>query len=155
MTGESPIPTPASMTFLIPLSFRQSQESVLRRLLVDNESALVIFPTGGGKSLCYQIPGILLDGLTIVISPLLSLMKDQVDVLQRKGVRAASLDSTLGPKEAAAVKEGVRSGVRCFSGIILLLNTSGPGSQASICSSGEVRSAASPRRITAHPGIVG
>ena len=49
--------------------------------------------------------------MTIVISPLLSLMKDQVDVLQRKGVKAASLDSTLSPGEAAAVKQGVRSGV--------------------------------------------
>ncbi|ORY25849.1 ATP-dependent DNA helicase [Naematelia encephala] len=96
-------------TFGYP-NFRQSQEPVLDRLLGKNQSALAIFPTGGGKSLCYQIPGVILPGLTIVISPLLSLMKDQVDVLRRKGVKAASLDSSLDPAEAAAVRNGVRSG---------------------------------------------
>ncbi|KAK4687262.1 hypothetical protein P7C73_g2871, partial [Tremellales sp. Uapishka_1] len=96
-------------TFGYP-NFRQSQEAAIKRLVVDNESALVIFPTGGGKSLCYQIPGMMLEGLTIVISPLLSLMKDQVDVLLRKGVKAASLDSTLSAEQSRAVKDGVRSG---------------------------------------------
>lgn len=74
--------------------FRDGQEPVIRALL-DGRSALAIFPTGGGKSLCYQVPALLLDGLTLVVSPLIALMKDQVDALNAKGIAAARLDSTL------------------------------------------------------------
>jgi ATP-dependent DNA helicase RecQ len=79
--------------------FRDGQEPVIRALL-DGRSALAVFPTGGGKSLCYQLPALLLDGLTLVISPLIALMKDQVDALSAKGIAAARLDSTL---DAAAL----------------------------------------------------
>ena len=75
-------------------SFRGGQEAAIRRLL-DGKSVLAIFPTGGGKSLCYQLPALLLDGLTVVISPLIALMKDQLDFLIGKGMSAARLDSTL------------------------------------------------------------
>ncbi|MEP2776657.1 MAG: ATP-dependent DNA helicase RecQ [Luteolibacter sp.] len=64
-------------------------------ILMDGRAALAVFPTGGGKSLCYQLPALLLEGTALVVSPLLALMKDQVDGLVAKGVAAARLDSTL------------------------------------------------------------
>lgn len=73
---------------------RAGQAEVVAALM-EGRSALAIFPTGGGKSLCYQLPAILLDGTALVVSPLLALMKDQVDGLIAKGVAAARLDSTL------------------------------------------------------------
>ncbi|KIJ21817.1 hypothetical protein PAXINDRAFT_165198 [Paxillus involutus ATCC 200175] len=91
-------------------SFRLSQEAVIKRLVVDNENALVLFPTGGGKSLTYQVPALCLPGLTLVISPLIALMKDQVDALVARGVKAANLDSTLDANRSAWVKQEVMSG---------------------------------------------
>ncbi|KZP04151.1 ATP-dependent DNA helicase [Athelia psychrophila] len=90
--------------------FRLSQEEVVKRLLVDGENALVLYPTGGGKSLCFQVPALCLEGLTLVISPLLSLMKDQVDTLVGRGVKAANLDSTLTMEKSRWVREEVISG---------------------------------------------
>ena len=89
--------------------FRDGQEAVIQSLLAER-SALAIFPTGGGKSLCYQLPALLLEGLTLVISPLIALMKDQVDSLQRKGIAAARLDSTLSADEAMAVYQDLKNG---------------------------------------------
>ena len=74
--------------------FRPGQATAIGSLL-EGRSSLAIFPTGGGKSLCYQLPALLLDGLTVVVSPLIALMKDQVDDLVRRGVAAARLDSSL------------------------------------------------------------
>ena len=71
--------------------FREGQEAAISRLLA-GKSVLAVFPTGGGKSLCYQLPGLMLDGLTVVISPLIALMKDQLDFLIAKGAPAARLD---------------------------------------------------------------
>src|ERR1700749_949294 len=68
--------------------FRPGQERVIDALLA-GRSALAIFPTGAGKSLCYQLPALLLDGITLVISPLIALMKDQIDFLFRKGIAEA------------------------------------------------------------------
>jgi ATP-dependent DNA helicase RecQ len=79
-------------------TFRPLQERVIAHLLRKRD-ALVVLPTGGGKSLCYQIPGMVFDGLTIVVSPLISLMKDQVDQLGEYGVPALFLNSTLGMGE--------------------------------------------------------
>ena len=79
-------------------SFREGQEEVITKLL-EGKSVLAVFPTGAGKSLCYQLPAILLDGLTLVISPLIALMKDQLDFLISKGAPAARLDSTLTREE--------------------------------------------------------
>lgn len=90
-------------------AFREGQEDVVRQLLA-GKPALAVFPTGAGKSLCYQLPALLLDGLTLVISPLLALMKDQVDFLQSKGIAAARLDSTLELGMAQKVLKELTSG---------------------------------------------
>ncbi|MFZ4635846.1 MAG: DEAD/DEAH box helicase, partial [Pirellulales bacterium] len=90
-------------------SFRAGQEQVIQSLLA-GRSALALFPTGAGKSLCYQLPGLLLDGLTVVISPLIALMKDQVESLRLRGIAAARLDSSLDPAEIAGVYDGIRNG---------------------------------------------
>ena len=74
--------------------FRNGQQAVIQRLL-DGDNVLSIFPTGGGKSLCYELPALLFDGLTVVISPLIALMKDQVEFLTGRLVPAARLDSSL------------------------------------------------------------
>jgi ATP-dependent DNA helicase RecQ len=89
--------------------FRSGQEQVVRTLL-EGRSALAVFPTGGGKSLCYQLPALLLDGLTLVVSPLIALMKDQVDSLRARGISASRLDSTLSATEVAEIFEGMASG---------------------------------------------
>ncbi|MBI9098219.1 MAG: DEAD/DEAH box helicase, partial [Spirochaetaceae bacterium] len=78
--------------------FLQGQEDVISRVLA-GESAGAIFPTGAGKSLCYQLPAVLLPHMTLVVSPLLSLMKDQMDFLLSHNVQAARLDSTLSSEE--------------------------------------------------------
>ncbi len=90
-------------------AFRPGQERVIAALL-DGRSSLAIFPTGGGKSLCYQLPALLLDGLTVVVSPLIALMKDQVDDLTRRGIAAARLDSSLDASGARRVHADLREG---------------------------------------------
>jgi ATP-dependent DNA helicase RecQ len=89
--------------------FRPGQEEVIGHLLA-GRSAAAVFPTGGGKSLCYQIPALLLPGLTLVVSPLIALMKDQIDQLTRRGVAAGRLDSTLTGDEVRALMDAVRKG---------------------------------------------
>src|SRR3954470_9085190 len=90
-------------------AFREGQEAVIRALLA-GESALALFPTGAGKSLCYQLPAVLLEGTALVVSPLIALMKDQVDALQARGVAAARLDSSLTPEESQRVHADLREG---------------------------------------------
>ncbi len=89
--------------------FRPGQARVIEALLA-GRSALAVFPTGGGKSLCYQLPALLLDGVTVVVSPLIALMKDQIDALVRQGVDAARLDSSLDAGEARSVADRLRGG---------------------------------------------
>jgi len=90
-------------------SFRMNQEAVISAVLAQRD-AVVLMPTGGGKSLCYQIPALVMDGLTVVISPLIALMKDQVDALRANGVEASFLNSTQNGSEQAKVFQKVRSG---------------------------------------------
>ncbi len=90
-------------------AFRAGQEAVIRALL-DGRPALAVFPTGGGKSLCYQLPALMLDGLTLVVSPLIALMKDQVDAMMARGISAARLDSTLDAEALRELYEQLESG---------------------------------------------
>src|SRR4051795_3877553 len=82
--------------------FRGAQEDIVRHV-AGGGNCLVLMPTGGGKSLCYQLPALLRNGCGIVVSPLIALMRDQVAGLQEAGVRAAVLNSTLSYEEAQAV----------------------------------------------------
>ena len=74
--------------------FLDAQEEVISTILAGDD-ALVVMPTGGGKSLCYQLPALIMDGVTVVVSPLIALMKDQVDALERRGIAATLINSTL------------------------------------------------------------
>src|SRR4051794_22568488 len=89
--------------------FREGQQPVIDRLL-SGRSVLAIFPTGAGKSLTYQLPALLLDGVTIVVSPLIALMKDQIDFLVSKGVRAARLDSSVPFEESRQTYRDLHNG---------------------------------------------
>jgi len=90
-------------------AYRRGQEAVVTRLL-GGKSVLAIFPTGGGKSLCYQLPALHLDGLTVVISPLIALMKDQLDFLTAHNVPAARLDSSLTREETLQLYDSLHAG---------------------------------------------
>ncbi|WP_026887263.1 DNA helicase RecQ [Clostridium beijerinckii] len=83
-------------------SFRKGQEDIISKI-INGEDVLAIMPTGGGKSICYQIPALMLEGITIVISPLISLMKDQVDTLKDMGIKGALINSTLSAIEEKEV----------------------------------------------------
>jgi ATP-dependent DNA helicase RecQ len=90
-------------------AFLPGQAEVIEHLMAGC-SAAAVFPTGGGKSLCYQLPALCFDGLTLVISPLIALMKDQIDRLQRLGVAAARLDSSLTAEQYGEIMGAVRAG---------------------------------------------
>src|SRR5512139_60708 len=90
-------------------TFRPLQQEVIENVMARRDT-LAVMPTGGGKSLCYQIPSLLLDGLTVVVSPLISLMKDQVEQLRAVGVPALFLNSSLGPQEYQQNMEYVKRG---------------------------------------------
>ena len=90
-------------------AFRGPQAEIVAHVAAGGD-ALVLMPTGGGKSLCYQVPALLRDGVGVVISPLIALMQDQVDALCELGVRAAFLNSSLGARQAAAVERAVLAG---------------------------------------------
>jgi ATP-dependent DNA helicase RecQ len=90
-------------------AFRPGQSEVIDHLLAGRSSAAV-FPTGGGKSLCYQLPALVLPGLTLVVSPLIALMKDQIDRLKKRGIAADRLDSTLTADESRALMAALRAG---------------------------------------------
>src|SRR5437899_8158634 len=89
--------------------FRPLQEEIVKDALAGRD-VFVLMPTGGGKSLCFQLPALMRDGLTIVVSPLISLMKDQVDALQTSGIAATYLNSTLNREEAKARWRGLHGG---------------------------------------------
>ena len=81
--------------------FRPGQKEIIQKVL-DHEDVLGIMPTGSGKSICYQLPALMLDGLTVVISPLISLMKDQVDAANQLGISATFINSSLDSYETAS-----------------------------------------------------
>ena len=89
--------------------FRPGQREVIDAL-GSHGRALAVFPTGGGKSICYQLPALSYDGITVVVSPLIALMKDQIDFLRQRGIMAARLDSSLSAEEARAVSEAMSQG---------------------------------------------
>ncbi len=92
--------------------FRPLQEDIITNVLAGNDS-LVIMPTGGGKSLCYQLPALRLDGITLVVSPLIALMKDQVDGLKANGIKAEFINSTLPYDEMVRIRgEALRGEVK-------------------------------------------
>src|SRR5512141_1061131 len=90
-------------------TFRGAQQDIVEHMVAGGD-ALVLMPTGGGKSLCYQLPALLRDGTALVISPLIALMQDQVAALRQLGVRAAFLNSTLDARQAAAAERALREG---------------------------------------------
>ncbi len=90
-------------------SFRPGQEEVIQAVL-DGDDVLAVMPTGSGKSMCYQLPALLRPGITVVVSPLISLMRDQVSQLREYGVEAASLNSTNEPAENRRIHESLRAG---------------------------------------------
>ncbi|RLA11192.1 MAG: ATP-dependent DNA helicase RecQ, partial [Gammaproteobacteria bacterium] len=85
-------------------NFRHSQAAVIEQL-IDGNDAFVLMPTGGGKSLCYQVPALMLNGVAIIVSPLIALMQDQVDALRQLGVSAAFLNSSLTAGEANEIEQ--------------------------------------------------
>ncbi len=89
--------------------FRPGQQTVIEQILAGRDS-LVLMPTGGGKSLCYQLPATMLPGITIVISPLIALMKDQVDALKRQGIKAAFINSSLTQAEINQIFQQLAQG---------------------------------------------
>ncbi|MGO2392961.1 MAG: DNA helicase RecQ [Halomonas sp.] len=110
MHGE---PNPAALKVLQDVfgydSFRGPQQAIIEHVIAGGD-ALVLMPTGGGKSLCYQIPALLREGTAIVVSPLIALMQDQVAALVQNGVRAAYLNSSLDYHEAVEVENRLRAG---------------------------------------------
>jgi ATP-dependent DNA helicase RecQ len=95
-------------------SFRENQQEIITHVLAGND-ALVLMPTGGGKSLCYQIPALVLEGTTVVISPLISLMKDQVEALRANGIAAEALNSGNDSTDDLMIRR------RCVAGEVKLL----------------------------------
>ena len=89
--------------------FRPLQEKIINHIL-NRHDALIVLPTGGGKSLCYQLPALIFDGVTVVVSPLISLMHDQVMQLQQRGIHAAFLNSTVSNSEYVATMHRIRKG---------------------------------------------
>ena len=90
-------------------AFRPGQRQVVEAVLA-GEDVVAVMPTGGGKSLCYQIPALLRPGTGVMVSPLIALMQDQVAALRQNGVRAAFLNSTLPPQEAWEVEQALLAG---------------------------------------------
>src|SRR5579875_1982785 len=93
--------------------FRPGQERVVRSVLSGRDT-LAMMPTGSGKSLCFQLPGLVMEGSTVVISPLIALMKDQTEALAEKGIRAVAFNSTMSSRERQEAEEQIARGSKEF-----------------------------------------
>ncbi len=109
MTSSLPSPFDVLRATFGYSAFRGQQEEIIQHVTAGGD-ALVLMPTGGGKSLCYQVPALCRPGMALVISPLVALMRDQVEALRQLGVRAAALNATLAPDEARSVWGQIRGG---------------------------------------------
>src|SRR3984957_3454294 len=109
MLETGPIQPEAALSLFGLTSFRPGQREVIEAVFA-GEDCLCVMPTGGGKSLCYQLPAVTGDGLTLVVSPLIALMKDQVDSLETLGIRATFINSTLDANEQGARLDGMARG---------------------------------------------
>jgi len=114
MNTTLPAASPSDLTALLARhfgfdAFRHGQEEIVRTVL-ERRDAVVVMPTGAGKSLCYQLPALVGNGVTLVISPLIALMKDQVDALERRGLAATFVNSSLDPARQGERLYAVRSG---------------------------------------------
>lgn len=107
--AERPTPLEVLRDIFGHKQFRGQQDQVIEQIVAGGD-AVVLFPTGAGKSMCFQIPAICRQGVGIVVSPLIALMRDQVEALKQAGVAAAALNSSLSPEEASAVRRQLRSG---------------------------------------------
>ena len=94
-------------------SFREPQEKIINTVL-ENNNTIVLLPTGGGKSICFQIPALLKDGICIVISPLIALMQDQVDNLNSKGIKAVAITSGTSQDDLITLFDNIRFGNYTF-----------------------------------------
>jgi ATP-dependent DNA helicase RecQ len=90
-------------------AFRGKQQAVVEHVASGGD-AVVLFPTGAGKSLCFQIPALCRDGIGIVVSPLIALMRDQVEAMKQLGIRAAALNSSISRDEYVEIRRGISSG---------------------------------------------
>lgn len=120
-------------------AFRGNQARIIERV-AEGGDALVLMPTGGGKSLCFQVPALLREGLTVVVSPLIALMEDQVATLDELGVPAVALNSTLNPEQQRDIAERLQRGEIK----LLYLAPGGWSSRACWPSFNDCRSACSP-----------
>ena len=109
MKNETPPLLPLLKQYFGFASFRPLQEEIIRDALA-GQDVFALLPTGGGKSLCFQLPALARPGLTVVVSPLIALMKDQVDALQAGGVPATFLNSSLAAGESRARLRGLHQG---------------------------------------------
>jgi ATP-dependent DNA helicase RecQ len=89
--------------------FRHNQQAIIEHVLAGKD-CIVLMPTGGGKSLCYQVPALIFEGVTVVVSPLIALMKDQVGALKLNGIPAAFLNSSQTPLEQSAILQSLQQG---------------------------------------------
>ena len=117
LDDEKPSPLPPSLQNSLEIlqnvfghkEFRPFQKDIIDHILT-GQDALIVLPTGGGKSLCYQLPALIFDGMTVVVSPLISLMQDQVMQLQSRGIHAAFFNSTLSYSEQQTIMQHVKQG---------------------------------------------
>src|SRR5258705_10081695 len=109
MKADAPPLLPALKQYFGFAAFRPLQEEIIRDALAGKD-VFALLPTGGGKSLCFQLPALVRPGITVVVSPLIALMKDQVDALQASGVAATFLNSSLAPDESRPRLRGLHNG---------------------------------------------